>query len=339
MKKPNIFRKLALLIIISLFATTILYFGGVFSSEVTAQRFVNLQQGENPHPTFRRAHAKGICIAGSFESNGALASYSQAQIFNLGSTPLLGRFSVAGNNPTAPDLKAPVRSLAFTLTANANQEWRVAMNTPPVMAVATPTAFFEQLQALSPDPVTKKRSPEKIKAFFDAHPESVAFNKWKASYVPTHSFATETYNSINAFYLVDEQGKKRAVRWIAKPQSTAKSSAQIDLDSNDALQQQLSDELAIGPIKFDLIFTFADASDDENNPTILWPVSRKSINAGTVAITRFQAQEGGQCANMNFDPLVLPIGIEPTADPILRARASSYAESFRRRAKEVLLNN
>ena len=31
--------------------------------------------------------------------------------------------------------------------------------------------------------------------------------------------------------------------------------------------------------------------------------------------------------------------IEPSADPILRARGAAYAESFRRRAKEVLLNN
>jgi catalase len=42
---------------------------------------------------------------------------------------------------------------------------------------------------------------------------------------------------------------------------------------------------------------------------------------------------------MNFDPLVLPTCIEPSADPILRARGAAYAESFRRRAKEVLLNN
>ena len=159
---PTMSKKITLIAIITLFALTILYFTGAFNSDaVTAQRFVNLQQGDQAHAGFRRAHAKGICLAGSFESTGELAKYSQAKVFDLGATPFVGRFSIAGNNPTAPDLKAPVRSLAFSITTDDNQEWRVAMNTPPVMAVATPDAFFKQLQALSPDPVTKKRSPEK----------------------------------------------------------------------------------------------------------------------------------------------------------------------------------
>lgn len=45
--------------------------------EVTAQQFVNLQQGENAHEGFRRAHAKGICLSGEFRSNGQLASHSK----------------------------------------------------------------------------------------------------------------------------------------------------------------------------------------------------------------------------------------------------------------------
>ncbi|MBH0061031.1 catalase family peroxidase [Pseudoalteromonas sp. NZS71] len=333
-------KKITLIAIITLFALTILYFTGAFNSDaVTAQRFVNLQQGDQAHAGFRRAHAKGICLAGSFESTGELAIYSQAKVFDLGATPFVGRFSIAGNNPTAPDLKAPVRSLAFSITTDDNQEWRVAMNTPPVMAVATPDAFFKQLQALSPDPVTKKRSPEKIKAFFAAHPESAAFNNWKASYKPTSSFATEQYHSINAFYLVDEHGKKHAVRWIAKPQLNDENIQPLNNDSVDALQLQLKDQVAQAPVKFDMLFSFATAEDDENNPTVLWPQSRKTINAGTLVISSLQAQEGGVCADMNFDPLVLPTGIEPSADPILRARGAAYAESFRRRAKEVLLNN
>ncbi|WP_350634424.1 catalase family peroxidase [Pseudoalteromonas sp. GW168-MNA-CIBAN-0100] len=333
-------KKITLIAIITLFALTILYFTDAFNSDaVTAQRFVNLQQGDQAHAGFRRAHAKGICLAGSFESTGELAIYSQAKVFDLGATPFVGRFSIAGNNPTAPDLKAPVRSLAFSITTDDNQEWRVAMNTPPVMAVATPDAFFKQLQALSPDPVTKKRSPEKIKAFFAAHPESAAFNNWKASYKPTSSFATEQYHSINAFYLVDEHGKKHAVRWIAKPQLNDENIQPLNNDSVDALQLQLKDQVAQAPVKFDMLFSFATAEDDENNPTVLWPQSRKTINAGTLVISSLQAQEGGVCADMNFDPLVLPTGIEPSADPILRARGAAYAESFRRRAKEVLLNN
>lgn len=331
-------RKILLLGIMAMFGLLIAYFSGVFSSQhVTAQQFINLQEGDKPHPGFRRAHAKGICVTGAFESNGLLGDYSIAGIFAEGSTPFLGRFSIAGNNPTAPDLKAPVRSLAFVLNRGTNQEWRVAMNTPPVMAVATPDAFFEQLLALAPDPVTKKRDPSKIKAFFASHPESKAFINWKTNYVPTNSFATERYHSINAFYLVDENGRKQAVRWVAVPQTDEQSLPALDLDSPDALQQQLSQLLSGETVKFDMIFSLSDDSDDENNPTIPWPSNRKKINAGTLVVTNWESQETGKCSQMNFDPLVLPNGIEATADPILRARGSAYAESYRRRAKEILL--
>lgn len=332
-------RKLLLVSSMLIFIVVILFFVGVFNkTSVTAQEFVNLQEGETPNVGFRRAHAKGICIKGTFESNGSLNRYSIAKVFNEKSTPFLGRFSIGGNNPTAPDLKSPVRSLSFSLFSENNQEWRVAMNTPPVMAVATPEAFFEQLQSLSPDPITKKQNPEKIKAFFAAHPESQAFNDWKESYVPANSFAGERYHSINAFYLIDKTGNKQAVRWTAVPQLD-KNMPQLDIASPNALQDQLIELLERGPVTFSLIFTLANDSDDENNPTIPWPSERKNINAGTLVITNWEAQKTGQCAQENFDPLVLPYGIEATEDPILRARSSAYAESYRRRAKETLLNS
>jgi catalase len=306
---------------------------------VSAQQFVDLQQGGEVHAGFRRAHAKGICIKGVFESNGALSEYSSAEIFKSGSYPIVGRFSTAGSNPTAPDLKAPVRSLALLVEARSSQnsEWRMALNTPPVMAVGTPEAFYAQLQALAPDPQTKQSDPSKIKSFFAKHPESQAFLDWKDSYVPANSFAGETYHSINAFYLIDNDQNEQAVRWRALPLLAKEDLPALETTHSDALHQQLSTTLDEGPIKFDLVFTLADINDDETNPTILWPSDRKSISAGTIVVQQYSDQEQGQCANLNFNPLVLPEGVKPTADPILNARSASYTESFRRRAKEVLL--
>ncbi|MFT6269177.1 MAG: catalase [Alphaproteobacteria bacterium] len=306
---------------------------------VTAQQFVDLQQGEQVHAGFRRTHAKGSCVGGVFESNGALNKYSTASVLQAGSFPFVGRFSIAGNNPTAPDLKAPVRSLALSIkdTSVHGSEWRIAMNTPPVMAVATPEAFYAQLKALAPNPETKQRDPSKISAFFADHPESKAFLEWKDTYIPATSFAGEIYNSINAFYLVDESHTQQAVRWQAVPLVEAAKVLNVDDQNPDALQEQLAQMLKIAPVKFDLVFTLATPEDDEANPTILWPTQRKTINAGTLSIQQYSVQDGGECANINFDPLVLPKGIKPSADPILRARSSAYAESFRRRAKEVLL--
>ena len=87
---------------------------------------------------------------------------------------------------------------------------------------------------------------------------------------------------------------------------------------------------------FDWVFTLADATDDETNPTKAWPASRQQINAGQIVLTNSTAQLEGGCHAINFDTLVLPSGIKATADPILRARSAAYAESYRRRAKEQL---
>ena len=39
--------------------------------------------------------------------------------------------------------------------------------------------------------------------------------------------------------------------------------------------------------------------------------------------------------DVNFDPLVLPDGIEPTDDPLLSTRSAVYAMSYRARTGEV----
>lgn len=318
-----------------------LYAAGLFGGHgTTAQKFVNLQENNKPQFSFRRAHAKGVCLAGEFVSSGLLAPYSTSEFFQEGAQPFVGRFSIAGGNPLAPDLAAPVRSLALSFASDSGQRWRTAMNTPPVMAVRTPEDFYQQIQVLTPDPTTGKPDGEKIKAFFAAHPETAAFNQWKQGYTPTTSFATEQYHSINAFYLLDAKGQRQAVRWVAVPQASAQAMADdISASERDALQLELAQRLENDPVRFDLMVSFADASDDENDATIAWPAERKTINAGTLVISAVHAQNGGACDGINFDPLVLPRGMQATADPILNARGSAYAESYRRRAREILLES
>ncbi|CUS48022.1 MAG: catalase KatE [Idiomarinaceae bacterium HL-53] len=310
---------------------------GVGQSYVTAQKFVNLQEGGNPHAGFRRAHAKGFCIAGEFVANGSLTEFSSAEVFAAGSTPFTGRISIAGNNPTAPDMRAPVRSLALSF-GSGSDTWRTAMNTPPVMAVGTPEAFYEQIIAISPDPETGQRNPERIQAFFANHPETQAFREWQAGYTPSQSFATERYHSINAFYLVNEQGAKIATRWAAVPAAVTPTEALTELDAEnpEALEEEFRARVNEGAVVFDFVFTLASDSDNENDPTKPWPENRPQRVAGQLFIRNVSDQAGSACNEINFDPLILPTGMAATADPILRARSAAYAESYRRRAREVL---
>ncbi len=333
---PKLLSYLFLILAVAGLAGLFLYAGGVVGrGELTAQQFVDLQQGASPHAGFRRAHARGFCVTGEFRSTGALAPYSRARVFQPGVTPLIGRFSIGGNNPTAPDLSSPVRSLALSFSGRPDQHWRIAMNTPPVMAVATPEAFFDQLKALAPDPATGARDPARIQAFFQQHPESQAFRDWSANYRPSGSLASETYHSINAFYL-ENGGERQAVRWAAVPRVQVETNPFADTPAqNDALRLELAQRLEDGPVIFDWQFSFATGDDDENDPTVPWPGSREQKRAGELVISAMAPDSA--CDELRFDPLILPRGVIATADPILRARSSAYAESFRRRARETAL--
>lgn len=331
--------KLLLFVAILALALAFLYAAGAFDryAHISAQQFVDFQEGGNPHRGFRRAHAKGLCVAGEFTASGALADYTTRGLLSQGTTPFTGRFSIGGGNPTAPDLASGVRSFALSFDAGASQQWRTAMNTPPVMAVATPDAFYAQLNALSPDPNTGERNPERIQQFFADHPETQAFRDWSAQYSPSGSFASEQYHSINAFYLINRAGNRQAVRWAAVPTVNIESNAYADTDQADnALRLDITDRIEQDTVVFDLVFTLAGENDDPDNPTVPWPDSREQLTAGQVVINQVVADQS-VCDALNFDPLVVPDGMAPSHDPILRARSAAYAESYRRRARETWL--
>ena len=80
--------------------------------------------------------------------------------------------------------------------------------------------------------------------------------------------------------------------------------------------------------------TIGQAGDSTDDATQPWPEGRQQIGAGTVTIDQASSEDGGRCTAINYDPLVLPAGIEPSDDPLLSARSAAYARSFTLRAEE-----
>ena len=80
--------------------------------------------------------------------------------------------------------------------------------------------------------------------------------------------------------------------------------------------------------------TFAAAGDPVNDAASVWPDGRQEVDAGTVVIDSEQAQDSGACRDVNYDPTILPRGIEVSDDPLLAARSAAYAESYLRRTSE-----
>ena len=292
------------------------------------------QKNGGVFPGQRRNHAKGVCISGYFASSGDAARYSVAQVFVPGQrTPVIGRLSIPGTNPYAWDDATPIRGMALDFLQADGRQWRTAMNAVPVFPVATPAANYEFIRAQQPDPATGEPDPDKLAAFFASHPKANAFRIWDQTARPSASYATVRYNSLDAFYFVDGRGHRQAVRWSMLPEATAGDRAP-PTDDPDFLAADLRQRLAQAPLQWRLVVTLAGPGDAIDDASVAWPANRRHVDAGTLVILASQPQRDGPCRDLSFDPLVLPNGIEPSGDPLLRDRAATYAESLRRRLGE-----
>jgi catalase len=92
--------------------------------------------------------------------------------------------------------------------------------------------------------------------------------------------------------------------------------------------------VAQGPQRWPLRISCAAPGDPVDDAARAWPADRTRIDAGTLVIDRMQPQDSGPCRDVNYDPTVLPAGIEASADPLLAARSAAYADSFLRRTAE-----
>ena len=287
------------------------------------------------HPGFRRNHAKGVCLTGSFESNGNAARLSTAPVFAPGRTPVIGRFALAGGMPMMADGPAAVRSLALEFQMADGQQWRTGMNDIPVFPMKDPQAFYEQLATGKRDPKTGKPDPAAMQAFLLAHPETAkALDLIKAQ--PFSSgFANATYNSLNAFLLVDSAGEKHPVRWsMVAVDAFAPEPADKPADKN-YLFDALAARVKQGPVQWHLMLTLGQSGDPTSDSTLPWPADREKVDAGLLSVAALQGEDGGACRDVNFDPLVLPWGIVGSDDPLLSARSGAYSESFTRREGEA----
>src|SRR3984885_13889427 len=194
------------------------YAGGWLRPDaLTPPRFADrFEQVFGRHDGFRRNHAKGLSATGSFTSTGAGAAICRAAVFQPGSVPVVGRFSLGGGLPDQPDKPDTVRGLGLLLEAS-GQQWRTAMVNVPVFTDSTPQGFYERLLASKPVPDTGKADPAKMAAFLDRHPETAAAMKIIKQSPPSTGFANSTFHGLNAFYLTNRAGATVPVRWSLVP--------------------------------------------------------------------------------------------------------------------------
>jgi catalase len=284
-------------------------------------------------PGFRKNHAKGVAATGYFESNGNGRALSKAAVFAPGRTPVVGRFSLAGGNPHAADDSSTARGLGLAFGFPGPQQWRMATLNLPVFLDNSPQGFYDRLIASAKVPGTGKPDPTVMARFLEAHPETARAMAIVKQHPPTPGFADSVYRGLNAFYFVNDSGSRTPVRWTLTPLQQALPAAAGPNGLFDALAGQLS----AGPLRWRLMLTAGTPADPTRDATLPWPADRPTIDAGLLTLDSAERDAPGNARDLNFDPLVLPAGIEPSDDPLLSARSAVYAASYRRRTGETTL--
>jgi len=312
--------------------------GWLTPHKLTPSRIIDAFEEVNGlHPGFRRNHAKGVCITGSFASNGQGVALSKAAIFQAGSVPVVGRVALADGVPDIPDGPANVRSMGLSFRLPSGEEWRTGMVDIPIFPFRDAASFYGLLKASAPNLQTGKPDPAKKQAYFAQHPETAAALKVIMATPFASGFANTSFNSLDAFLFVNAAEEPTPVRWsmVASDSFIAEASGQVDTSDRNYLFDAFADRLKRGPVQWHLVITLGQAGDTTSDATIAWPETRHKIDVGTLTIDHIEPERPGNCRDINFDPLVLPVGIEGSDDPLLSARSATYAQSFRRRAGEA----
>ena len=169
-----------------------------------------------------------------------------------------------------------------------------------------------------------------------SHPEFVRAAKIIQSHEVSSDFDNSAFNGLTAFRFIIAAGVLTPVRWSMvsvdafKPGDATQSAA----PEKSYLFDDLIARIHVAPVQWRLILTVGQPRDPTDDATIPWPEDREHVDAGTLTLDEVEAEAPGNCRDINFDPLVLPVGIAPSDDPLLSARSAVYSQSFTRRAGE-----
>ncbi len=285
---------------------------------------------------YRRSGAKGICAAGEFVGTADARGLSTATVFSGKSVPVVVRFSVGGGNPNAPDNAKSQRNLALQFNLPDGERWMMGNISAPVFGASTPQQLLDNLKVRQADPVTKVADPAKIKAFTDANPEVLLQGKHFASQPVPASYGSVNYWGVHAHGFVNASGAKQFGKWVFEPVAGLQGLTDDEAKAKGAnfLFDDLRQRVKDGKVAFNFNLELAQAGDKLDSATVPLPEGRKKVNLGMLKVTSVSEDGGGTCLTTNYNPMVMPKGVEASADPMLPARAAPYAVSLGRRLGE-----
>ena len=285
-----------------------------------------------PYKGYRANHAKGIVVQGEFVPAKSAASLSSAAHLQAKASPVTVRFSDATGLPTIPDADGNSfpKGIAIRFKLADGKFTDIVSISTNGFPAATPEDFLGLLNAIAASgPNAAKPTP--IEQFLGAHPAALSFVQMPKP-APV-SFATEAFFGVNAFKFTNAQGQTQYGRYRITPINGAEflSKEQTANAAPNYLIDELPLRLSKAPAKFKITVQLADKDDAVNDPTVVWPETRKQVELGTLTLENVDADGVKFEKATMFNPLNLVDGIAASDDPILLARPAAYAVSFGRR--------
>jgi catalase len=285
-------------------------------------------------PGYRPAHAKGTMCQGTFTPSREAATLSRAVHFQGTSVPVTVRFSDGGPNPSVPDNSpdAGPRGMAIRFPLPGGTKTDIVAMSHNGFIVGTGEEFLALQKAIM-GTAPGKPHPWPIEEFLGTHPRALKFVQ--DNRVVPASFATEAFFSNDAFIFVNRTGMKQAGRYQILPVAGRRdlTDAEAKSRSPDFLVQEIPARLAAGPIRFRLVVQLPNPGDPTNDPSLVWPDDRKTVDVGMISITSPVADSVRAERELVFDPTHLTDGIELSDDPLpaLRARVYALSAAYRQR--------
>ncbi len=285
-----------------------------------------------PYKGYRANHAKGIVVQGEFVPAKSAASLSKAVHLQKNPSPVTVRFSDATGLPTIPDADSNAFpkgiAIRFQLADGAYTDI-VSISTNGFPA-AKPEDFLGLLNSIAASG-PEAAIPTPVEQFLGSHPAALAFVQMPKP-API-SFATENFYGVNAFKFTNAKGEAQYGRYRITPISGAEflTKEQASKEPPNYLMDELPVRLSKAPAKFKIVVQLAEKGDALNDPTVVWPESRKQVELGTLVLKNIDTDGVKFEKATMFNPLTLVDGIDASDDPILLARPAAYAVSYGRR--------
>ena len=306
-------------------------------AQVDANQLVTAFENANgKFAGFRRSGAKGLCAVAEFVGNAEGRALSVSSAFSGKPVPVVARFSMGGGNPKALDNVKSQRNMALQFDLPGNETWLMGNISAPVFGASTPQQLLGRLVSLAPDAETKKADADKVKAFADANPEVLLQGKYFASQSVPASFAKVNYWGVHAFGFTDTAGKKQFGKWVFEPVGGTQGLSDEEAKAKGAefLFDDLRQRVAAGPVAFDFVVQLAQPGDKIDSAVTPLPDDRKKVSVGRLTIKSVSPDATGPCVPINYNPMILPKGVEASTDPMLAARVAPYVVSQGRRLVE-----